>query len=721
MKKFMLLFSVLFIFRSMEVKADEGMFLVHLLGDKVYAEMVKKGLKMTKEQLYSANTNSLKDAIVLFGRGCTAELVSKEGLLFTNHHCGYEAISAASSVKHNYMQEGFWAKSKQDEIIAKGMTVQFLVKIEDVTDKVNAALKDIAPKDRFAKLPGILTEMGTKASEGTGFEVRVNGFFKGNQFLQFTYQRFRDVRLVGAPPESIGKFGGDTDNWEWPRHTGDFSIFRVYMGKDGKPADPSPDNIPYASKWSLPVSLKGIKDGDYTMVFGYPGSTNRYETSYGVKLKVEIDNPSLVNLRDLRLKCMYAEMIKDPGVKLQIGSSYAQIANYWKFFDGEAKQLVKLGVAEQKQKDEAAFEKWATGKAEYANLFSDFNNLYKNWTPYAKHRMYLNEGIMGSPLLAFAASLKGLETMLGDASTKPEAKTEAIEKYKAAHEAFLHGENIASDKCIIAAVVKMFYNDIDASERPEAFYTWLKTTHGSLETAEAYNKLSAQIFDNTLLLNQAKWDAFVKNPDLTTLKEDPAYKTAIAFFDNYTVNYDKYFVEFNSNKFVLENKYLKGVLEMKKADMIYPDANQTMRVSFGRVGSYVPRDGVKYSSITTLNGIKEKYKPGDYEFDAPKKLIELIDKKDYGQYMDKTANDIVVGFISDNDITGGNSGSPILNAKGELIGLCFDGNYEALGHKVAIDHTLTRTINVDIRFVLFVIDKLGGATNIINELNLVRQ
>lgn len=721
MKKLITFVCAFALLGSAKLKADEGMFLVHLLGEKVYADMVKRGLKLTKEQLYSANHNSLKDAILLFGRGCTAEIVSKEGLVFTNHHCGYEAIAAASSVSHNYLRDGFWAKTKGEEIPSAGLTVQFLIKIEDVTAKVEEAIKNIPPNEVASKLAGVLAEMSKKASEGSEYEIRINSFFKGNQYLQFTYQRYKDIRLVGTPSESIGKFGGDTDNWEWPRHTGDFSVFRIYMGKDGKPAEYSKDNVPYVPKWHLPVSLKGIKDGDFAMVFGYPGSTNRYETSYGVKLKVDIDNPSLVNLRDARLKCMLKEMLKDPAVKIQIGSSYAQIANYWKFFDGEAKQLTKLKVLEQKQREEAAFEGWAKGKPEYNNLFADIKSTYDKWTPYAKHRMYLNEGINGSPLIAFAASLRQMESVISSVSMKPEEKTAAIEAVKKARTAFIQGENIASDKAILAIVLKMFYRDIDASERPEEFYTMLKNSYGNLDWEETYDKFSKDVFEKTMILDNAKWDAFISNPQLDVLKSDLAYSTAAAFNNNYLNNYDKFYTEFIAQKYILDHKYLKGVLEMKKGQGLYPDANQTMRVSYGKVGSYVPRDGVKYNYITTLNGIKEKYKPGDYEFDLPAKLLEVMEKRDYGQYIDKAANDIVVGFITDNDITGGNSGSPIMNAKGELIGLCFDGNYEALGHKIAVDKTLTRTINVDIRFVLFVIDKLGGATNLINELTLVRQ
>ncbi len=718
MRKTLIAFMLILTVLSPKIKADEGMWLVQMIGDKTYADMVKRGLKLSKEQLYSINKNSIKDAIVLFGGGCTAEIVSKEGLLFTNHHCGYDNIASSSSVQHNYLKEGFWAKSKQEEIACPGLSVQFLIKVEDVTDAVAARLKDIKPNEITSKLPPILTEMSSKASEGTGYEVRISSFFKGNQFLQFTYQRFKDVRLVGAPPENIGKFGGDTDNWEWPRHTGDFSIFRVYMAPDGKPAEYKAENVPYKPKHFLPVSIKGISDGDYAMIFGYPGGTNRYETSYGVKLKTEIENPYTVSLRDARLKSMKAEMVKDPAVKIQLASSYAGIANYWKFFDGESKQLIKYNVAAQKEKDEAAFATWAKGKPEYDNLFQDIKSVYDAWTPYAKHRVYINEGILGSPLLSFAASLKTLDAAI--TSTNAAELPKAVTAAKASHARFIKGENVASDKNILAEVIHLFHTDITESQQPVAFYNNLKTAYGDADKNETYQKFAKDVFDNTFLLSAAKWESFISNPDTATLHNDPAYKTATAFVNNFNSNYGKYATDFFANNYALNKKYLKGVLEMKKGMALYPDANQTMRVSFGNVKSYVPRDAVKYSEICTLKGVMEKYKPGDYEFDLPQKLIDLVNNKDYGQYIDKKTNDVVVSFITTNDITGGNSGSPVMNSKGELIGLAFDGNYEALSHKIAFDKELNRTICVDIRYVLFIIDKLGGAKNLIDELVLTK-
>ena len=718
MKKVVLLIiACSFLFKPL-AKADEGMWLPMLLGEQVYADMVKKGLKVSKEQLYSMNQACIKDAIIIFGGGCTGEIVSKEGLIFTNHHCGYSAIAAASSVDHNYLRDGFWSKSKSEEIYAPGVHAQFLMKIVDVTDKVNEKIKEIPALELTQKLPGILAEMATKETEGSGYEGRISSMFKANQFLLFVYERYKDVRLVGTPPESIGKFGGDTDNWEWPRHTGDFSIFRVYTTKDGKAGDYAADNIPLKAKYALPVSIKGVKDGDYTMIWGYPGGTNRYETSYGVKLKTDIENPSLVDLRDARLKFMLEEMKKDPAVKIQLAGYYAGVANYWKFFDGESKQLLKFKTYEEKQAIEAAFLTWAKGKTEYENLFNEYSKMYDAWRPYAKQRVYLTEGIFGSPLIAFASSLQKLDATLSKKDVTKEDIAKVVETVKTARTNFIKSENLVSDKNILAFVTQAFYKDVDASQHPASFYAMLNAKYGDLKTKATYEAFANDVFKNTAFLDNAKWDAMMTNPDTASLHKDPAFMMANAFNTNFNSKCAKAFSDFAAQNFVLGKSYLKGVLEMNKGKKMYPDANFTMRVSYGNVKSYSPRDAVKYSHICTLSGILEKYKPGDYEYDAPVKLIELAKNKDFGQYVDVAAKDIVVSFISTNDITGGNSGSPVINANGELVGLAFDGNYEALSHKIKFDKDLNRTINLDVRYLLWVVEKLGGATNIIAELDL---
>lgn len=715
--------NVLLLFLLLAVKfakADEGMWLPYLLGQQVYNDMVKKGLKLTKDQLYSINKASLKDAIIIFGGGCTGEIVSNQGLIFTNHHCGYDAIATASSVEHNYLKNGFYALDRQQEIPAKGLSVQFLVRVEDVTQKMDSALQDLSGVDRMQKQQKTVADIISETIAGTNYEAKILPMFKGNQYLMFVYERYKDIRLVGAPPESIGKFGGDTDNWEWPRHTGDFSIFRVYAGKDGKPAEYAAENVPLKPKHFLPVSIKGIKENDYAMIFGYPGGTNRYESSEGVKLKTEVENPSIVGLRSVRLKYMFEQMKKDPAIKLKLASSYAGIANYWKFFDGETKQLVKYNVLGEKQQQEAAFVKWAQGKPEYEHIFEEYAKSYQAWTPYAKHRIYINEGIMGSPLAAFAASLQAVEKALVQPGTSSDAIKQSIQAADKARTAFLEEEDKASDQKILAATCHMFYTDVPASQHPIGFYDAIKAKFGSLDDDNTYRLWSAAILSGTMILNDTRWKAFIANPDAVTLQTDPAFAYSSAFIKNFSSKYQPLYNQFVTRNNDLGRAYLKGLLAKEPNKNWYPDANFSMRLSYGQVKSYAPRDAVSYDYVCTMKGVMEKYKPGDYEFDLPANYVSLYNKKDFGQYKDLRKNDIVTCFITTNDITGGNSGSPVLNANGELIGLAFDGNYEALSHKIQFDPVYNRTICVDVRYVLWCIDKLGGAGNIISELKLVK-
>lgn len=703
--------------------ADEGMWLPLLLGQQAYNDMVRKGLKLSKEQLYSINKASLKDAIIIFSGFCTGEIVSNEGLIFTNHHCGYDAIASASSVQNNYLKNGFWAKSKPEEIPSQGLYAEFLLRIEDVTKEVEEAAKGLAGAERNTKVAAAISAINTRMSDASkSIYARVSTLFRGNQFLVFIYQRYNDVRLVGAPPESIGKYGGDTDNWEWPRHTGDFSVFRVYAGQSSQPANYSPDNVPLKPKHFLPVSLKGVKEGDFAMIWGYPGSTNRYETSIGIRQKTDIDNPTLVKLRDIRLKYMFEEMKKDPAVKLQLASDYASIANYWKFFDGESKQLIKYDVYGQKKKQEDAFANWAKDKPEFASVFTDWPKVYDAWRPYSKHRVFINEGIAGSPLMAFASTLQQLENAMVKQGTSSADIRRAADAANTAREAFMKHENVASDKNILATVLEMFYNEVDKSQHPIGFFESVKGSYGDLKDPATFRKYANDVFANTMLLSDVKWRAFAENPSASALQGDPAYATATAFLKNWQSKYLQYFQLFTTKNNELARLYLKGIMQMDtvKAKMMYPDATFTMRVSYGQVKAYKPRDGVTYDYVTTMKGVLEKYKAGDYEFDLPGQVLNLARSKDYGQYADKQRNDLVVGFITTNDITGGNSGSPVINGNGELIGLAFDGNYEALSHKIAFDKDLNRTICVDVRYVLWCIDKVGGAQHIIKELKIVR-
>lgn len=713
---FVLILSTSLVFK---VAADEGMWLPMLLGQQVYADMVKKGLKLTKDQLYSINKASLKDAIVIFGGGCTGELVSTQGLIFTNHHCGYSVIAGASTMEHNYLRDGFYAKNRGEEIPGGRLSVQFLLRIEDVSKLILDSLKDLSGQQRAARQSQILAAVNARMSDPSKkIETRISPLFKGNQYLAFVYQRYTDVRLAGAPPEALGKFGGDTDNWEWPRHTADFSIFRVYAAKDGSPADYSADNVPLKPKWYLPISLKGIKEGDFSMIYGYPGGTNRYESSLGVQLATDINNPTLVKLRNMRLKYMFEQMKKDPATKLQLASDYAGIANYWKFYDGETKQLLKYDVYGQKKKSEEAFIKWAASKPEYKNIFTDLQAAYAAWRPYALQRQYINEGILGSPLLAFATSLQQVENTLVKPGISSDAIRKAVDAANTARQNFLKAENKASDQNIVGAVLQMYYTDIPKEQQPQGLYEAIKNEYGALDKAATYQKYAAAIFSTTMILDDAKWNAFVRNPDANTLQQDLAFNLANTMVRNYQSKYLPLFEQFTTKNNDWGRLYLKGVMEMNPKKVMYPDATFTMRVSYGKVASYNPRDAVHYDFETTLTGMLAKYIPGDYEFDLPQSFLKAARAKDFGQYKDARKNDIVTGFITTNDITGGNSGSPVINGNGELIGLAFDGNYEALSHKMAFDKDLNRTICVDVRFVLWCVDKLGGAQNIIKELTL---
>ncbi|MBD0333204.1 MAG: S46 family peptidase, partial [Chitinophagaceae bacterium] len=577
-----LLIALLCFSLAFKAIADEGMWLPLLLGQQVYNDMVKKGLKLSKEQLFNMNKASLKDAVVIFGGGCTGELVSPQGLVFTNHHCGYSVIAGASTVEHNYLRDGFYARNRGEEIPGQGLSVQFLLRIEDVTKEVEDSLKNLMGSERATRQPSVLSSINKRMSDPSkNIEKRISTLFKGNKFLEFVYKRYTDVRLVGAPPECVGKFGGDTDNWEWPRHTGDFSIFRVYAAPDGSPASYSTNNVPLKPKWYLPVSLKGVKEGDFAMIYGYPGSTNRYESSYGVQLSTDINNPTLVKLRDMRIKYMFEEMKKDPAVKLQLASNYAGIANYWKFYEGETKQLLKYDVYGQKQKQEEAFLKWANTRTNYKNIFNDLQQAYAAWRPYAMHRVYMNEGIFGSPLLAFAASLQSLENALVKPGSAQQDIQKALDAANNARDNFLKEENKPSDEKIVAAVLQMYYNDIPKEQHPQGLYDAIRNEYGSLDKASTYEKYADAIFRNTILLDNTKWRDFMSNPDANVLQQDLAYNLASSFLKNWTGRYLPLYQQFVMKNNEWGRLYLKGVREMNPGKIMYPDATFTMRVSYG--------------------------------------------------------------------------------------------------------------------------------------------
>lgn len=714
---FTTLIAFLIFLSSWATSFDEGMWLPILLKDQNYAEMQRLGLKLTPEQIYDANKAAMKDAIVWFGGFCTGEIISDKGLVLTNHHCGYDAIADLSTTQDNILDNGFFAKSLDQERPVNGLWAAVLVRMEDVSDRILPEIKGLDDTERKKKIAEIAAKIEAEITGSSHYTATVKGIFNDNQFILFVMERFTDVRLVGTPPQNIGKYGGDTDNWMWPRHTGDFSMFRIYAGPDNMPAAYNEKNVVYKPKHSLPVSLKGVKEGDFSMVFGYPGRTNRYATSFELEIAIDKVNPAIVELRDARLKLMMEEMKNDDSLRLLLSSRYAQIANYWKYFIGQTEQLKRLKIVDEKKQIEARFEAWAKGKEEYADVLNNLRVAHNNYAALALHPTYLNEGVFGSGTALTAYRFSAFEALLADKTKKTELD-ELIAKYKPAIPAFFDAYNVVVDQNIVAATLFLYYTNIPQNQHPAIIATILKK-YKKLSPEEAFKAYAADAFKKTMFTSPEAIAAFLENPSLKKLVNDPMYQYATAFYTHYTANFKTQVDAYQATKALQMRTYLKGLMEMDPSMVEYPDANSTLRLTYGSVQSYQPKDGVNYSFYTTLEGVMEKYVPGDYEFDLPSGLIDLYNKKDYGQYAN-ALGELPVGFITNNDITGGNSGSPVINGNGELIGLAFDGNWEAMSGDIVFDPKYKRCINVDIRYVLFIIDKYHGATNIIDELNLVR-
>lgn len=699
------------------VKADEGMWLPLFIERLNYIDMQKMGLNLTAEEIYSVNHSSLKDAIVQFGAGCTGDVISNEGLVITNHHCGLSAIQSHSTVDHDYLTNGFWAMDKKDELPNDMLTVTFLIRIEDVTQKILGVLSDkLTETERTAKVDSLSAIIKTEAVKGTDYEASVKSFFEGNEYYLFIYEVYDDVRLVGAPPESIGGYGGDTDNWMWPRHTGDFSIFRIYTGPDGKSASYSKDNIPLKPKYSLPVSISGYKTNDFTMVLGYPGSTDRFLTSYGVKLALEQSNPSIVKIREKKLSILKYDMDENDEVRIQYASKYNSTSNYWKFFIGQSKGLVKLKIYDQKKTIEDAFEKWVATKDEYKTKYGDaLTNIaaaYTELSKYTKTRYYFTEGLLrGCEIISFAGKFESLYNEY----IKDKPDTAKISKYiktlKAYSAKFFKDYNAPTDQKLLAAMLELFKNDISADFHPDICKFITKKYKND------YKKYANDIFTKSIFASLDKVNTFLAKPDKNTLKNDMAFKLMLSVMKKYREVVAK--INEANNVLTTGNRaFVAGLREMDPGKKFYPNANSTMRMSYGKILDYYPADAVHYNFFTTLEGVMEKEDSTSEEFIVPSAIEQLWKSKDYGKYADADGK-MHVCFLTDNDITGGNSGSPVLNGNGELIGLAFDGNWEAMTNNIAYDHDMQRTINVDIRYILFVIDKYAGATNLIKEMNIV--
>jgi hypothetical protein len=717
MKKNLTLLFCLFMSMSLSVKADEGMWLLHLLQEKNMEKMQEMGLELTVEEIYSFNNSSLKDAVgALDGGSCTAELISAEGLLLTNHHCGYDEIQNHSSLENNYLKNGFWAMTKEEELPNPGKTVTFVIRIEDVTDKILPELPaDLTGDFRSQELDLLTKQIIDDAIEGTHYDAYVRSFYNGNKYILFVNETFRDVRLVGAPPESIGKFGHDTDNWMWPRHTGDFSLFRVYSGPDGKPADYSADNIPLQPRHFLPVSLKGYEKDDFTMVMGFPGSTDRYMTSWEIEELLTITHPNRINIRGIKQELMMEDMRMSEKINIMYSAKYSQSSNYWKYSIGQSEGIRKLRVVERKRELEDQFRNWVSEDEERKDKYGEALGLIKEGVEERRDLKYTSEYLI-------EALFSGMETVqLGNmlrfiyqelsAEEPNQERIAMISGFIRKNASELYKDyNLETDKKISKAMIELMLREVDEEYQPDVFDEIRNKYKADAE------KYIERYFRKSILPYQDKFMAFLDNPDLKTLEKDPGVQLAISFFESY-IGIEAMMENYNSRIEQGARLWMAGLMEMQKDKIFYPDANSTLRLTYGTIGDYYPRDAVLYSYFTTLAGVMEKEDPTNPEFIVSEKLKELYQKKDYGKYGDN--GEMHVCFTTDNDITGGNSGSPVINAKGELIGVAFDGNWEAMSGDVAFENELQKCINVDIRYVLFIIDKYAGATHLIDEMKLV--
>ncbi|MFD2601309.1 S46 family peptidase [Flavobacterium suzhouense] len=698
------------------VRADEGMWFLMFIERLNHRDMQKMGLQLTTEEIYSINNHSLKDAIVQFNGGCTAEIISKDGLVLTNHHCGYEAIAELSTPEANWLKNGFWAANHAGELKPKSLSVRFFVRMDDATKRILGKLNpNMTEAEREKAIQQESAAIEKENSENGKYVVSVRSFFQGNEFYYFVYQDYNDVRLVGTPPESIGKFGGDTDNWEWPRHTGDFSMFRVYADANGNPAEYSEKNVPLKPKHYLPVSLKGVQENDFAMILGYPGRTNRWMPAGGIEQNVKYAYPAWVESSKLGMDKMKVHMDKDQKVRLNYASKYAQVANYWKNRQGMIDALTKHKTAATKAKNEADFNKWANkaeNKAKYGDVITTINGYYAKTNEKARHDNYLVGMLRTS---AFAATPAGLGRGLEQYANSNESGRAAMKGDLDAYIEEVYGTMyLPIEKDVLAAQLNLYATKSTGYEIAP-----LVAKIGK-ENNYNYTAYVNNAFDNSIFGTKEKLEAWLANPSVETLKNDPLYLLSSDLMTKYRAKSEeqqKLDADFSKSFRLL----VEGLRVANPDVKYYPDANSTLRLTYGKVRS-LPKDkrnDAKKNYYTTMQGEVAKYKPNDEEFDLPKRLLELYEKKDFGQYADK-AGYMPVNFLTDNDITGGNSGSPVLNGKGELIGLAFDGNIEAMAGDVIFDKDLQRTINVDIRYVLWVIDKYSNAKHIVDEMTIVK-
>ena len=708
--------SLLTAFCAMTARADEGMWLPSLIGNRI-ADMQEKGFRLNAEDIYSINQASLKDAVVLFGRGCTGELVSSEGLLLTNHHCGYGQIQQHSSVKHDYLKDGFWAMSREEELPNKGLTVSFLERMEDVTGII---LKGYSPEMSESERAGLVKQNSDAlikevTQEGKGLRARVEALYYGNQYFLFLYREYSDVRLVGAPPSSIGKFGGDTDNWMWPRHTGDFSIFRIYADKDNNPAPYSPDNVPYQPKKYFRISTKGVHEGDFTFIYGFPGRTQEYIHSEGVRYIEETGDPHKIALRTKRLDIMSRHQAESQKVRIQYSSKHAGVANAWKKWQGEVKGIRKMKTVQTKKEYEKGFSKWAVG-TEYEGLTDRIAQIYGQLEPYTFATDYYGETIRAVEAAAFASSIAKLYKEADDSLSFDSRKACDLS------ESFFKDYHLPIDKEIFAAMIQEFDRNMPEGFKPK-YHSEMMQKYGN---AKAW---AEDLFAATMFTDRAAVEALSVAKDQESIGADRdkvMNDPAVVFFNEYYNWYSKdtrpEAARLNQELQLAYRDYMRGQMEYAEAitghkalEAFYPDANLTLRVAYGHIKGYSPADGVYYTPSSTIKGIMEKDNPEIFDYNIPQRLRDIYATKDYGRWAD-ASGEVPVCFIATNHTTGGNSGSPVINADGDLIGLNFDRVWEGTMSDIVFDPEICRNISLDVRYVLFTIEKIGGASYLFDEM-----
>ncbi len=720
-KRILSLCLCLFLFASLfaEDMPDEGMWLPLYLKSLNEKDMQKLGLRLSVDDIYSINHSSLKDAVVSLGGFCTAEIVSAEGLLLTNHHCGYESITEHSTIDHDYLNNGFWAKKHEDEMPNMGLTASILVSMADETTLINNAVGGLTGKERRAKLGDLEDSISKAAMKDNHYKASVHSFFNGNEYYLLVYEVFTDVRLVGAPPAAIGKFGGETDNWMWPRHTGDFSVFRIYVDKDNNPAAYSKDNVPYKPKYFIPISLKGEKKDDYTMVYGFPGSTTRYLSADDLIQKRDYDNPALISGFKTMLDIMKQDMDADPKLKLALSSDFAEFSNTYKFFVGEEKQLGQSNYISQLQGEEVAFKQWVNAddarKKKYGTVLDDiitYNNQAKTIEPMLGYIYY---AFFATKAVQYGFNYYAFTRPGSDKLSKKEADTIGNGIKPDVKEYFAKNET-NTDKKILKAELLLMYANIPAEKRPDIFKE-IMDKHKNATPEVAINDYIDEMYKKSELTDEKRALSFLSKPNIKKLEKDPYYKMVMDLYSYYATNLQatNHIAQDSLNK--AHKRYMQALREWKTNEKFYPDANSTLRLTYGQVEPYLPKDAVAYKYYTTYEGILQKYDAKDPEFAAPKDEIALFKEKKFGRYAkDDTLH---ICFITNNDITGGNSGSPVLNADGQLIGLAFDGDWESMLSDVHFDPATNRTICVDIRYVLWIMDVYAHADNLIKEMTIV--